>query len=673
MRMTRRSTYCLALLVGLTFCLIGAGRPGREKKNDQSPVSLESLLTEMIDLSRLTRLPTPAYRTRQFSSFNRASVSHADPEGWFANLDRGYYLRTEERAGRKEFVMMDAEGPGAIVRLWSADPKGVLRIYVDHSTQPVLEDDLKQLLGGSGPWFPEPLAGQRGRGWNLYFPMPFAVHCKVTCDADQMFYHINYRKYEPGTQVSTFNSGDLARLAPVIASAARTLAGRDSPVSGKTVQKDLLLRKASQSKVLAQLVGPLVITGLYIDVRSDGLSAALRSTVLSMVVDGEQTVEVPLGDFFGTAPGANPYRSLAMGVEPKPYSARLWSKWWMPFRRSAKLSLRAFGEQAVSVRARIVTAPYRWNEDSLLFHAGWRIQRAIPSWPFTDWTHLLCEGRGRFVGGALHVVNPVRGWWGEGDEKIYVDGEAFPSHFGTGSEDYYGYAWCDTHLFDHAYHNQTRCDGPGNYGHTSVNRFHVLDDIPFDSSFRFDMENWHHNALVKTDRAAVSYWYARPGGRSFFRPLTAADLEVPVVPEYRIPVVAGAIEAESMTVVRAEGPAGPVDVGERFSSGREMRWTPERLGSQLVLRFDWTGDTARPVSVRLTLGPAAPRVRVRVNDGLWSPNIDLYHHRVTPDREILLGTPPLKRGDNQVVIEVTGTHPSARSSYRVGLDYIRIE
>ena len=33
------------------------------------------------------------------------------------------------------------------------------------------------------------------------------------------------------------------------------------------------------------------------------------------------------------------------------------------------------------------------------------------------------------MGDTLCIVNPVKAWWGEGDEKIYVDGEAFPSHF----------------------------------------------------------------------------------------------------------------------------------------------------------------------------------------------------------------------------------------------------
>ena len=54
---------------------------------------------------------------------------------------------------------------------------------------------------------------------------------------------------------------------------------------------------------------------------------------------------------------------------------------------------------------------------------------------------------------------PGAAWWGEGDEKIYVDGEAFPSLFGTGTEDYFGYAWSTTETFAHAYHAQTRAPG----------------------------------------------------------------------------------------------------------------------------------------------------------------------------------------------------------------------
>src|SRR5262245_18735577 len=119
--------------------------------------------------------------------------------------------------------------------------------------------------------------------------------------------------------------------------------------------------------------------------------------------------------------------------------------------------------------------------------------------PFHDYNFVDVAGKGVFVGDSLHVVNPVKGWWGEGDEKIYIDGETFPSHFGTGTEDYYGYACCSPDKFYHPYHNQPRCDGPGNFGNTSVNRWHILDTIPFENHLRFDMEAWHWAEKVAVD------------------------------------------------------------------------------------------------------------------------------------------------------------------------------
>ena len=63
--------------------------------------------------------------------------------------------------------MMDAEGPGAVVRIWSANPAGTLRVYLDHAVEPVLEVPMTEVLGGTFPGLPKPLAGERSRGWNL--------------------------------------------------------------------------------------------------------------------------------------------------------------------------------------------------------------------------------------------------------------------------------------------------------------------------------------------------------------------------------------------------------------------------------------------------------------------------------------------------------------------------
>ena len=82
----------------------------------------------------------------------------------------------------------------------------------------------------------------------------------------------------------------------------------------------------------------------------------------------------------------------------------------------------------------------------------------------------------------MNIFNPTPAWWGEGDEKIYVDGEPFPSTIGTGTEDYFGYAWGDNHPYANPFHAQTRCDGPGSKGNTSNIRYQILDSVPFQKS-----------------------------------------------------------------------------------------------------------------------------------------------------------------------------------------------
>ena len=137
------------------------------------------------------------------------------------------------------------------------------------------------------------------------------------------------------------------------------------------------------------------------------------------------------------------------------------------------------------------------------------------------------------MGTFLAVSNPTKNWWGEGDEKIYVDGEEFPSTFGTGTEDYFGYAWCDTKLFHAPYHNQIRCDGPANYGHTALGRYHILDDIPFQKSIRFNMEIWHSSEET-IGYSTVAYWYAAPGSKHDFREADPEDrmiIELPKIPD----------------------------------------------------------------------------------------------------------------------------------------------
>ena len=120
---------------------------------------------------------------------------------------------------------------------------------------------------------------------------------------------------------------------------------------------------------------------------------------------------------------------------------------------------------------------------------------------------------GQFVGVYLAWGVHNVGWWGEGDEKIYIDNDSFPSIFGTGSEDYYGYAWCHPNtIVDHPFTSQPCGSGNLAPGYTFNSRHRSLDRIAFATKLVFDMEIWHWNHSIM-DVGISNYFYMIPGGK----------------------------------------------------------------------------------------------------------------------------------------------------------------
>ena len=114
----------------------------------REPVSVKSLLPQMIDLEQLSRRPNPSYTLGQASSYDRASNDLRNEEAWYANGDYGQFVRTETIDGRIESVLADLKGPGAVVRIWSANPKGRIRFYFDGETRPRFSEKMGELLSG---------------------------------------------------------------------------------------------------------------------------------------------------------------------------------------------------------------------------------------------------------------------------------------------------------------------------------------------------------------------------------------------------------------------------------------------------------------------------------------------------------------------------------------------
>ncbi len=670
--------FVLPLLAGLLLSTCAA-----VPAESEAEVSLESLLAEMIDRGRLARLPDPAYTCRQASSFDPKSTG-PDEEGWYANGDHSHYRRTEMRGDRVEQVLLDAEGPGAVVRWWvtSGEYVGTIRIYLDGAEEPAVEARVDELIGGEA-LVGAPLSAERARGRNLYLPIPYAQRCVITFDRpdywetkenkDRLYYQINYRAYEAGTPVRSFSMGELERLGPRLSEVSSTLlAPADHP-------RDLLLPAIglpsphelppAPSDAIGLLAGEGegALTRISVRLEAEDLARALRSTILELYFDGEWTVWCPVGEFFGSGVGVNPYRGWYRTVAE---DGTMTCYWVMPFRESYTVALRNIGDQPVTVaEGSVEVGRWSWDDRSMHFHAGWHQDREVETVGANgvDWNYVELSGRGVFAGDSLTLNNRVQAWWGEGDEKIWVDGEDFPSHFGTGTEDYYGYAWCTPHFFEAPFHAQPRAEGPRNYGHVTNSRTRALDAIPFTSDLRFDMEIWHW-AKTRVDYAITTYWYGAPGARSN---------RSPEPEEAAHPVTLYSPKAGFQILERSAGNAGPqamAGYGEGlWHDDDQLWWTEAQPGDRLDLALMVEEIGTYQLSATMTRAVDYAIVQLWLDGAKLGEPIDLYNDGVVPTGPIQLGTHELEPGRHAFGVEILGANEKAVKKYMVGLDRILLQ
>jgi hypothetical protein len=644
-----------------------------------APVTISGLLTEMTRRESLARWPATPYKQLQASSYDRTQTDPNDSKTWFNNADYGQFIRTEKHGDRTEWVVMENDGPGAVTRIWTpllADKnKMLVRFYFDGSDVPKIEENFNDLMRGKGrikPPFafiswPEPNV-EDGVGSDLYFPIPYAKGCKVTFSEVPFYYSFDYRSYSPGTSVETFSWKGFEAAQSLSSSVAgqlefaRAVSQRPSRSVGK--------RLSSGAAVKVDLPrGSGAISDLEVDVPSDIERQALRSTILEITFDGEKTVWAPIGDFFGCGVSLKPVTDRYRSVKADGSMA---CNWVMPYRKSATVRVVNLGKTAVPVKLSVATRAWKWDDQSMLFHATWRNQYPLATRPFSDWNYLEAKGQGVYVGDTLTVMNPSPAWYGEGDEKVYVDGEKFPSQLGTGTEDYYGYAWGMAEHWSSAYMSMPLRDRKGRenwMGYTTTSRVRGLDGVAFNQSLKFDMELWHW-AECQVDYSVASFWYARPGATS--NRLPQPEEAAKPLPEAS-GVIKGAIEFEDLGV--ASKSAG-VDVSTQSGGITEGSWSS---GSQLFLQAHKVGDFVEIKVPVATKGKAhvilyATKsfdygiVRFSVN-GVAVHDIDLWSEKPVASGAIDLGVFDLYGASATVRVEVTGTNPQSRGDrFYFGLD-----
>ncbi|MHC4944378.1 MAG: glycoside hydrolase family 172 protein, partial [Planctomycetota bacterium] len=239
--------------------------------------------------------------------------------------------------------------------------------------------------------------------------------------------------------------------------------------------KDCVSIAPKKKHTLAVLDGPGCVRHIWITVSCRKDELYLRKLLLRMFWDGEKrpSVEVPIGDFFGVGHGvARHFVSLPLNMIAKPgrgNQAGMNCYFPMPFNSSARIEVE--NQAGVEVEALYYYVDYEVypevRENTAYFHAQWRRENPCKKKVFPkkkgkahadhsnevnldgkdNYVILDAKGRGHYVGCLLNVDNTEAfhqnyTWFGEGDDMIFVDGEAWPpSLHGTGTEDYFCSAW----------------------------------------------------------------------------------------------------------------------------------------------------------------------------------------------------------------------------------------
>lgn len=668
----------------------------KETPSEKVTLTYTDIVNRLYDLKSLANKPIEGEKSSQFSSYDRSSNYNSfldQYRNWHANGDWGGVIRKQGDGGE---VIAEMEGPGYITRIWSANPQnGRIKIFLDGSTTPVIDMPFKLLFtifGYSQLSYTTPASGA-----NFYIPIPYNKSAKVVLyggfgdNGWGSYYLLDYTTLPKHYEVPTFkypldNEAKQA-LSKVNNFFLSNLGTNPHGFEVATKHTNSISLNSGETKTIYESNSPKAITGLKIKINDELTEPfeeweVLKELTISAFWDNEANPSIwaSVGDFFGN-PANTTYTGLPMGILNDGW---MYSYWYMPFEK-AKLTIKNEGTKVRNIDVEIYTEELSVAADDLLrFHAKWSRSIDAPKsnsrWP--DSRILYTTGQGRYVGTMIHVYK-VLGikdpesemgdyWWGEGDEKFFVDGEKFPSWFGTGTEDYFGYAWCNPTIFTKAFHSQPYTQG-GVHGIGNIinNRFHIIDNIPFQSSFDGYIEKYYRDAYAT--RAAMVYWYLDKDG---------TDEYVPVSLEERMnyfhykPVISSSYEGEHLFIKSFTG--GIVEVqdmayfGTHWSNNAHLWWRGGKINDTLTFYINVAEAGTYTIKGKMTTAVDYGKVEYYANGVKFSEAFDLYTPNVTITDELIIGTTILNEGLNEITVKIVGKN-STSIDYMFGLDYIKLE
>lgn len=684
----------------LSAVLVASSASGNET------ITYRDLAARLTDLERLATPLVAGEKTSASTSHDRGLTYDAQADryqNWSANDDGGGCIRREGDGQ----VMVDLQGPGVLWRMWSAKADGGhLRVYLDGNETPVIDKPFKDYFGTLEKELPG-LAMTLSNGRNAFIPIPFAKSCKVVLhNGWGAYYHCTHTSFAAGTKVEPF-PGFTPEVMTVLKTASEVWCKRGTHprADGKISIRKETLDVAPGARQTLSLIGAGAIRTLKvkpIGLPDDRIAREdiLRELTLAISWDGESKPSVwsPLGDFFATSPGLNPFKTLPMGC----IDGSFYSYWHMPYAAGARIVITNDGKDVRKLELEIDTVALEPSAAAKLlrFCAAWHaddftgldaarfMHKGGDRWP--DWPLLAVGGKGRFVGMSEHVWK-FGGWWGEGDEKFFIDGEKFPSTIGTGSEDYIGYAWAANPpfvTFDSALAAVSRLR-PDAQEDTSVCRFHVCDDLPFSKGFQGFIEVMPDDNCKPALYDTCVYWYREQGAENPY-PIVPAQTRSHRRPARNMPHVLpstfqapppkpGLLEGENMKVLSVGSGRHWVQemgsyAGGKWSGNAQLIWTDGKQGDAIEIEFQVPDGGRRDWHAVFTKAEDYGVFELTIDGKPVGKAIDLFDNKVTTTGEIPLGVTDLAQGRHVLKATAVGQNPQVRigtsGGYLFGLDYL---
>jgi hypothetical protein len=437
------------------------------------------------------------------------------------------------------------------------------------------------------------------------------------------------------------------------------------------------------TNVLMDVTGPGVITHIWMtflgpepqDWAKNG-SANHQEMLLRVYWDGSERpgVEAPVGDFFANAYGR---RSEVISLPVIVEDADSYNCFWhMPFRKSARIEIVNQSEKSIN----LLYFNIDWIQkdvpaDTPYFYAQYR--QEYPARKGGDYLILETQGKGHYVGTVLSVRTRSPSWFGEGDEKIYIDGEAKASIWGTGTEDYFLSAWglkkVLTPYFGVPFFDQWGIVG----GHTSAYRWHIHDPLVFNTGIKVTIEHFGWIAPDENpqnrstswneredDYSSVAFWYQTGQPTFAERAPHARERALPSLE--RVQVAAASLTDKKF---HGTGDAHPQQLD--LYPGPQLLYQPgKQEDAWLEIPFTITKKEPLRLLLNATRSYDFGRYQVSLNGVKLGGVLDFYNATIIDEEFHLLDFWP-EPGPYTLRLECVGRNPASQGYY-LGLESLRL-